>query len=124
MLFVTFASTDTANAFAKLTEAQLDNISFGIIQVDAEGTILMFNDAEAGMTGRQKKAAIGRNFFTDVAICTDVPDFRGRFDAGVRSGMLDVVFEFHLGGDTMPRVQVHMVKAARGERYWICTKRL
>jgi photoactive yellow protein len=124
MQFVTFASNDTANAFAKLTDAQLDNISFGIIQIDAEGEILMFNDFEAGLTGRQKKAAIGRNFFTDVAICTDVPEFRGRFDAGVRAGTLDIVFEFHLGGKTMPRVQVHMVKATRGERYWICTKRL
>jgi photoactive yellow protein len=124
MQFVTFASTDTANAFAKLTRAQLDNISFGIIQIDAHGTIRKFNDAEAGMSGRQKKAAIGRNFFTDVAICTNVPDFRGRFDEGVRSGKLDVVFEFHMAGETMPRVQVHMVKAARGELYWICTKRL
>jgi hypothetical protein len=35
-----------------------------------------------------------------------------------------VLFEWHLAGEAMPRVLVHMTKAARGDRYWICTKRL
>ncbi len=124
MQFLTFGADDTANAFAHLSDAELDRLSFGVIQIDASGTILMFNDAEAGITGQAKRAAVGKNFFTEVAICTNESGFRGRFDAGVKAGALNVLFEWHLAGEAMPRVLVHMTKAARGDRYWICTKRL
>jgi photoactive yellow protein len=124
MQFFTFGSDDTANAFARLSERELDGISYGVIQVDETGRILLFNDAEAGIAGIEKKAAIGKNFFTEVAVCTDESDFRGRFDAGVKAGALDILFEWHLAGANMPRVLVHITKAARGNCYWICTKRL
>jgi photoactive yellow protein len=92
--------------------------------VDETGRILIYNQAEACIAGIEKKAALGRNFFTDVAVCTNESGFRGRFEAGVKAGSLDVLFEWHLAGENMPRVLVHVTKAARGNRYWICTKRL
>jgi photoactive yellow protein len=124
MQFFTFGADDTANAFAKLSEQQLDGISFGIIQVDETGRIVIFNEAESGITGIMKKAAVGKNFFTEVAVCTNESGFRGRFEDGVKSGALDVLFEWHLAAGKLPRVLVHITKAARGNRYWICTKRL
>ncbi len=124
MQFFTFGAEDTANAFAKLSEGELDGISFGVIQIDETGKILIFNNAEAGITGIEKKAAVGKNFFTEVAICTNESGFRGRFEAGVKAGALDILFEWHLAAGKLPRVLVHITKAARGNRYWICTKRL
>jgi photoactive yellow protein len=124
MQFFTFGSNDTANAFARLSEQELDAISFGVIQIDETGRILMFNATESGIAGIEKKAAIGKNFFTEVAVCTNESGFRGRFDAGVKAGALDILFEWHLAGPDLPRILVHLTKAARGNRYWICTKRL
>jgi photoactive yellow protein len=124
MQFFTFGADDTANVFARLSDQELDSLSFGVIQVDETGKILMFNAAESGIAGIEKKAAVGKNFFTEVARCTNESGFRGRFDAGVKAGALDALFEWHLAGDRLPRVLVHMTKAARCNRYWICTKRL
>jgi photoactive yellow protein len=124
MQFFTFGADDTANAFARLSEQELDSISFGVIQVDETGRILIFNAAESSIAGIARKAALGKNFFTEVAICTNESGFRGRFEAGVKAGTLDILFEWHLAGENMPRVVVHITKAARGNRYWICTKRL
>jgi photoactive yellow protein len=124
MQFFTFGADDTANAFARLSEQELDSISFGVIQVDETGRILIFNAAESSIAGIARKAAVGKNFFTEVAICTNESGFRGRFEAGVKAGTLDILFEWHLAGENMPRVVVHITKAARGNRYWICTKRL
>jgi photoactive yellow protein len=124
MQFFTFGADDTANAFARLSEQELGSISFGVIQVDETGRILIFNAAESSIAGIARKAALGKNFFTEVAICTNESGFRGRFEAGVKAGTLDILFEWHLAGENMPRVVVHITKAARGNRYWICTKRL
>jgi photoactive yellow protein len=124
MQIISFGADHIANAFATLSEAELDTISFGVIQVDATGRILIYNQAEANIAGCPRKAAIGKNFFTDVAICTNESGFRGKFDAGVKAGNLDVLFEWRLAGDEMPMVHVHMKKAARGDQYWIFTKRL
>ena len=124
MQIVTFDACDNANAFAALSPEALDDISFGIVQVDATGRIHIFNKSEGEITGRSPKAAIGKNFFDDVAICTNTPDFRGRFDDGVRSGNLNVLFEWFLPGTPRHAVQVHLKAANQADRYWIFTKRL
>ena len=121
---ITFGAADIENRLAGLSAEELDKIAFGIVQVDRNGTILAFNAVESSITGHDRVAVIGKNFFTDVASCTDVTGFRGKFDTGVRAGDLNVVFEWHLGEDTAPIVQVHMKKAARDGVFWIFTKRL
>lgn len=121
---ITFGAADIENRLAVLSAADLDRIAFGIIQVDSNGSVLVFNTAESSITGHESTAVIGRNFFTEVAPCTDVAGFRGRFDAGVRAGNLNVLFEWHLGQGTTPIVQVHMKKAASDGVFWIFTKRL
>jgi photoactive yellow protein len=122
--FVAFGADNVANVFARLSPEELDNVSFGVIQVDAEGVILLFNCTEGEIIGSSPRAAVGKNFFTDVALCTNEPGFRGRFEEGVRKGDLNVVFEWFLAGGGMPAVQVHMRAAEAPNRYWIFTKRL
>lgn len=65
-----------------LNPAQLDSLPFGAIQLDHTGTILQYNDYESRLAGIDKAKAIGKNFFTEVAPCTDVKEFRGRFTEG------------------------------------------
>lgn len=51
---------------------ELDALPFGAIRLDKDGTILSYNMTESKLTGRDPKKVIGRNFFEDVAPCTNV----------------------------------------------------
>jgi photoactive yellow protein len=80
---------------------------------------------EGAITGRDPKSVVGKNFFTEVAPCTDSKEFRGRFDIGVKTGDLNVMFEYVFDFNMKPtKVQVHMKKALIDEAYWVFVKRL
>jgi photoactive yellow protein len=122
---VAFGKDDIDNVLGKLSNAQIDQLAFGAVQLDSTGKILTFNAAEAGMTGRNAASVIGKNFFREVAPCTNSPSFKGVFDAGVQKGDLNTMFEY-LFDDNMvaTKVKIHMKKAISGNTYWIFVKRL
>ncbi len=125
MEMVAFASDDIANSLANLSESQLDELAFGAVQLDADGNIIAYNAVEGDITGRDPKSVIGKNFFTDVAPCTNQPEFRGKFEDGVRQGKLNSLFEWTFDYNMTPtKVQVHMKSATLKDRYWIFVKRL
>ena len=100
-------------------------MAFGAIQLDASGKILQFNAAEGRITGIDPSSVVGKNFFTDVAPCTNTPKFKGAFDAGVKEGTLNTMFEYLFDYNMAPTmVRVHMKKALSGDGYWIFVKRL
>ena len=125
MQIVSFGRDDVDNVLARMSARELDQLAFGAIQLDAQGRILAYNATEAGITGRSAQDVIGKNFFRDVAPCTDTPQFRGTFDAGVRAGNLNTMFEYVFDYKMTPtRVKIHMKKAIIGDSYWIFVKRL
>jgi photoactive yellow protein len=67
-------------------EPELDQLPFGAIHLDKEGKILSYNQAEAALSGRKREKVVGKNFFTDIASCTDVQELAGTFREGVRKG--------------------------------------
>lgn len=68
---------------------------------------------------------IGKNFFRDVAPCTNSPGFKGVFDEGVRTGNLNTMFEYLFDYNMAPtKVKIHMKKAISGNTFWILVKRL
>lgn len=125
MQTVSFASDTIENSLAAMSNAELDGLAFGAIQLDGSGQILAYNAAEGDITGRDPKSVIGQNFFTDVAPCTNAEGFRDRFDDGVKAGSLNTLFEWTFDYNMTPtKVQVHMKKAAAGDKYWVFVKRL
>jgi photoactive yellow protein len=122
---VGFGRDDFDNVLSKLTAREVDQLAFGAVQLDGKGTILQYNAAEASITGRDAKAVIGRNFFRDVAPCTSTPAFKGVFDAGVRDGNLNTMFEYVFDYNMSPtKVKIHMKKAISDDTFWIFVKRL
>ncbi len=106
-----------------LTIEQIDGLADGVVQIDASGTILIYNEAESRFSGRTPERVLGRNFFSEVAPCTRVPGFYGRFREGVRRGLLDESFSFVYGFDPQPvRVRITLRRAAAPDRYWIVTR--
>ena len=86
-----------------LTLRELDSLPFGAIQLDPKGTILQYNDYESRLAGVDKSRAIGKNFFTDVAPCTNVREFRGRFTEGVAKKKLHEKFRYHFAFKKNPQ---------------------
>ncbi len=122
---VEFGKENIENILGKMSKAQIDGLAFGAIQLDASGKILQFNAMEGSITGRDPKAMIGRNFFTDVAPCTNTPKFKGVFDAGVKQNNLNTMIEYVFDYQMAPtKVKVHMKKALVGDSYWVFVKRL
>jgi photoactive yellow protein len=122
---VAFAKSDVENVLAKMDDAQLNKLAFGAIELDAGGRIIKYNAVEGAITGRDPKAVIGKNFFTEVAPCTNRPEFRGVFDAGVRSNNLNTLFEYVFDHQMKPtKVRIHMKRAISSGSYWIFVKRV
>lgn len=122
---IAFGKDDIENSLTKLSGNQIDELAFGAIQLDAQGKILRYNEAEAEITGRKASAVIGTNFFRDVAPCTNTARFKGVFDAGVRSDSLNTMFEYVFDYKMTPtKVKIHMKKAISDGTFWIFVKRL
>ena len=111
---------------AKLRHAddhQLDNAPFGIIKVDDEGTVEFFNKYESELSGMDPDEVTGRNFFTQVAPCTNNRLFRGRFKKGVRRGELDETFTYTYTYKMRPTlVDVHLFRDEVGNN-WITVQK-
>lgn len=122
---VEFGKADIDNVMSKMSKDDIDGLAFGAVQLDANGRILQYNAAEGAITGRDPKAVIGKNFFIDVAPCTNTPAFKGTFDEGVKNGNLNTMIEYTFDYNMKPtKVKVHMKKALIGDSYWVFVKRL
>lgn len=125
MEVLAFGQDNIENAMAKLGAGEVDALAFGAIQLDDDGKILQYNAAEGAITGRDPKAVIGKNFFTEVAPCTKTAEFYGKFQDGVRNSNLNVMFEYKFDYEMSPtKVKVHMKKSLDGNSNWIFVKRI
>ena len=61
-----------------LPAIDLEELPFGAIVIDLDGTILSYNRYEANLSHLDATRLIGKNFFRDVAPCTGVQAFQGR----------------------------------------------
>jgi photoactive yellow protein len=103
-----------------LNPAQLDSLPFGAIQLDHEGIILQYNDYESRLAGVGKSRAIGKNFFTEIAPCTDVKEFRGRFTEGVAKKQLHEKFQYHFAFKKNPQdVTVSLYYSGLTDSTWV-----
>ncbi len=86
----------------ELSEDEIDALPFGLIAVDLDGNIEQYNSYESRLARLSKERVLGRNFFTDVAPCTAVQDFMGRFQRFARkegdgAESFDYIFLFAFG---------------------------
>ncbi len=87
----------------KMDQQEFDSLPHGAIQLDATGKVLKYNEYESRLAHLDKQNVIGKNFFTEVAPCTDVQEFHGRFKRGVAEKDLHVKFRYHFSFKINPR---------------------
>ncbi len=118
-----FEDDDLADKLQHASEEELDNAPFGIIKVDDEGTVEFFNKYESELSGMDPDEVTGRNFFTQVAPCTNNRLFRGRFKKGVRRGELSETFTYTYTYKMRPTlVDVHLLRDDAGNN-WIAVQK-
>ncbi len=121
----TFAS-DATNVYEldRYDDAQLDELPFGVICLDGQGTILKYNLAEARLARLDRGRVLGKNFFRQIAPCTATPDFEGRFREFLtgfeRRTTFRYVFDFKFGAQ---EVDVELVRSSDAPRVFVCINR-
>lgn len=116
-------SEQDAGRLSSMTVREIDALPYGAIKVDRGGKVLTYNATESRLMGLQAPRVIGRNFFGDVAPCTNTPEFYGRFARGVETGRLNETFEYLFAGRRRMSVWIHMFKIKPGD-FWIMVKRI
>ena len=108
-----------------LSENELNALPFGAIKLDREGVIQAFNAYESRLTGRAADRVLGRNFFTEVAPCTNVQAFAGKFREGVQRGDLHEVFPYRFDFEMAPRdVTVTLFYSRITDAAWVFVRDL
>ncbi len=119
----TFITPEIKSKLANLTRQEADAMPFGIVKLDENGKILLYNKYESDLAGVPVEKAEGRNFFTDVAVCTNNRLFFGRFKDGVGKGDLDISFNYVFTYKMKPtNVVVHLYHDKSSKTNWVFVK--
>lgn len=81
-------------ALRHMTPEEKDMMSYGVITLDKDDQVIAYNDWEARLAGLPRHKALHQHWFKQLAPCTRVKDFEGRYRA-FRNGKIDTeIFEF------------------------------
>lgn len=112
--------TRSAAELSRMSKEELDALPYGAIRLSPRGTVLSYNATEGRIAGRRPERVLGRNFFLDVAPCTDVQEFRGRFLEVARGeGSLLREFTFEFAFDPPLRVTITFLKDRSDDSVWV-----
>jgi photoactive yellow protein len=108
------------DSIGRMNAEELDELPFGAIQLDADGTIITYNRKESEISGRARDRVLGRNFFTEVAPCTNVQQFAGRFREGIAAKNLNAVFPYRFDFEMEPRdVTITLFYSSASGTAWV-----
>jgi photoactive yellow protein len=91
---MSFVESTVISKLPGLSTEGADAMPYGVVKVDDAGVVQLYNRWESEMAGVAVASAMGKNFFTQVAPCTNNRLFFGRFKEGVAKGELDVEFNY------------------------------
>jgi photoactive yellow protein len=118
---IDFDAPDLAAHIEQLSQSDRDQLPFGVILLDRDGTVLFYSETEARQSG-YGALPIGQNFFA-VTRCMAGDDFRGRILGALEAGPVDL--EFGWSGDFAdPKRDLRIrVQSARQGGVWIMIER-
>ena len=118
---MSFVGSDLLAKLPNLSKEEADRLDYGVVKVSDEGKIEIYNKYEADMAGVAPSMAMGKNFFTEIAPCTNNRLVFGKFKKGVESGSLDHQLAYTFTYKMKPtNVDIHMLRD--GGSNWIFVK--
>src|SRR3972149_3743935 len=85
---IDFDAPDLARRAEAASQFELDNLPFGVILLDREGTVLFYSATEARLSG-YGDIPLGENLFA-ISHCLDSDVFRARSERAMSEGPLDL----------------------------------
>lgn len=86
-----FDSLDLLDHLERMGSKELDDLGFGVVRMDHRGKVRAYNRAEAALSGMKPEAVIGKDFFVQVAPCTNNYMVADRYR---QDGELDVTIDY------------------------------
>lgn len=121
---LTFDAEGIGEQLRHASEDELHNAPFGIIRLDDDGLVEFYNRYESDLSGIDPSDAIGQNFFTKLAPCSNNHLFLGRFEKGVAEGELDEHFTYTFTYKMRPTlVDVRLYRDEAGINWVLIHKR-
>ncbi len=103
------------------TVVELDWLPYGVIAMSLDGTVDAYNLAESKLAGLTPERVIGKNFFSNVAPCTNNFMVAHRFQT---EADLDVVIDYVLTLRMMPKkVHMRMLRRPDASRMFLIIQR-
>jgi photoactive yellow protein len=119
-----FGTHNLAERVEVLSEEELDRLPFGVIGLDPQGAVRVYNKTEAELSGYGSRPSVGKSFFVDMAPCMDNGYFKGRIDKARAAGKLDISFTFVGDFSDRNRELTVRVQAAKDGGIWIFHNRV
>ncbi|MBC7428539.1 MAG: photoactive yellow protein [Bacteriovorax sp.] len=117
---MSFVSPEILSKLSSLTKTDADDANFGIVKVDSNGRILLYNKYESELAGVPSSSAEGKNFFTELAPCTNNKLFFGKFKSGVEIGELNSLFNYTFTYKMKPtNVAIHLLHDKNTKTNWV-----
>ena len=115
-----FTQTNLGAMLATISESDLDVADFGIIKLASCGRVEFYNRYESELAGLSPDQVKGKNFFTQVAPCTNNYMVSHKFHEAVENDTdldetIDYVFTYKL---KPTNVQLRLLK--QQNQQWLC----
>lgn len=122
---IAFERHNIDDVMRSFDKEMIATLPFGAVQLDGSGKILYYNAAEGEITGRNPEAVTGKNFFEEVAPCTNRSEFFGRFQEIVEGTTNIASFEYVFDYEMRPtKVNINMKRGAGDDNFWIFVRRV
>jgi photoactive yellow protein len=119
-----FVSSEIMVSLPSLTANQLDELDFGCVKVNDKGLVEMYNLWESEFAGVPQETAMGRNFFRELAPCTNNRLIFGRFKEGVEQDNLNTIVSYAFTYKMRPTlVKVHLYRDPATKTNWVLVQK-
>ncbi len=113
----------TVENLPTMSAVEIDALPFGVIQLDDDGRVVQYNAYEERFAERRREDVVGRNFFSEVAPCTNNRLLYGRFRHGVAQGAMDFELDYTFTYKMRPRVVgLHLFRDRDSGSNWLLVR--
>jgi photoactive yellow protein len=114
-----FAVDALGHMLEAVSNETLDQLDFGVVEMNHEGTVLRYNKTESQYSGLPPDRVVGRDFFHHVAPCSNNQRVAERYRLSSLDETINYTFSFRM--KPVP-VALRMIKVANGSRMYLLVR--